>query len=308
MRDQHEGAEVFVWNAKYETGIELVDTQHKGLVGIINRVGEASQQSQPSGTIEPILDELAAYARDHFAMEHRLMRDAGLHEPFVGDHVATHGSFVKQLDLMRSCMRDAPDRLLPGLLRYLITWLAEHILVEDQAMAWQVRAVQGGMSAEAANAWASGKANPSHDALVEAMHRMYAEIAQRNAELSRANERLRERERELEQARRELAQFNAGLGARVAERTAEVYETQLRLQQEYDAQRALARQLEQMRRELDGRNASAALVALIESASRDAAELAHLLDAPDQPGEASGPARDAIERLLATLAAMRGAG
>lgn len=308
MRDQNEGAEVFVWSAKYETGIDLVNTQHKGLVGIINRVGEASQQSLEPGGIEPILDELAAYARDHFAMEHRLMRDAGLHEPFVHDHVATHGSFVKQLDLMRSCMRDAPDKLLPGLLRYLITWLAEHILVEDQAMAWQVRAVQGGMSAEAANAWASGKANPSHDALVEAMHRMYAEIAQRNAELSRANERLREREQELEQTRRELARFNAGLGARVAERTAEVYETQLRLQQEYDAQRALARQLEQLRRELEGRSASAAQVALIESASRDVAELARLVEAPGQPEGASVSAREAIERLLATLATMRNTG
>lgn len=307
MRDQGEGSEVFVWSAKYETGIELVDTQHKGLVSIINRVGEASQQSQPPGSIESILDELAAYARDHFAMEHRLMRDAGLHEPFVHDHVATHGSFVKQLDLMRACMRDAPDQLLPGLLRYLITWLAEHILVEDQAMAWQVRAVEGGMSAEAANAWASGKANPSHDALVEAMHRMYAEIAQRNAELSLANERLREREQDLEQARRELARFNAGLGARVAERTAEVYETQLRLQQEYDAQRALARQLEQMRHELEGRTVSGAQIALIESASRDVAELARLLDEPDLSGDAPGLARAVLERLQATLAAMRSA-
>lgn len=115
------------------------------------------------------------------------------------------------------------------------------------------------MSAEAANAWASGKANPSHDALVEAMHRMYAEIAQRNAELSRANERSREREQELEQTRRGSGMVQRGAGrARCGADCRSFTETQLRLQQEYDAQRALARQLEQLRRELEGRSASAA--------------------------------------------------
>lgn len=301
MAPAQEGAlDVFVWSAKYETGIELVDAQHHGLVDLINRVGTIQRESAPVAMLEPVLDELAAYARDHFAMEHRLMREAGLEAGFVRDHVATHGSFVKQLDLMRACLQNAPQALLPGLLRYLIAWLAEHILVEDQAMAWQVRAIAGGMSAEAANAWASGKANPSHDALVEAMHRMYAELAQRNAEMERTNARLREREQQLEQARRELAGFNAGLGERVAQRTAEVYEAQLRLQQEYDAQRALSNQLERARRELEARSVRTPPAEVIDGMSVELDEIEQQF-----AGQASGMRKPG--EVLASIARLRDA-
>lgn len=306
VQQARDAGEAFVWSSKYETGIELVDTQHRNLVALINRVGEAQQQSQPSFTIEPILEELAAYARDHFATEHRLMRDAGLHEDYVRNHVSSHASFVKQLDLMRACLEDAPEQLVPDLLRYLITWLAEHILVEDQAMAWQVRAIQGGMSPRAASAWATGKANPSHDALVEAMYRMYSGIAQRNAELRLANQRLRERELQLEQARRELAQLNTGLGTRVAERTAEIYETQLRLQEEYETRRLLARQLEQAQRELDVRADTEACAAVIDSARRELDGLAAVLATARLQDDAAARARSGMDRLRDALYLLRG--
>lgn len=298
--DQESIDEAFVWSAKYETGIELVDQQHHGLVDLINRVGAAYRQAAPPAMLEPVLDQLVVYARDHFAMEHQLMRDAGLDDGFVCQHVGAHGSFAKQVELMRGCLHKSPQTLLPGLLRYLITWLAEHILVEDQAMAWQVRAIRGGMSPEAARAWAASKANPSHDALVEAMHRMYAELAQRNSEMERMNARLLEREQQLEHARRELASFNAGLGQRVAQRTAEVYEAQLRLQQEYDAQRALTKQLERTRRELEAQTAGLPSLEFIDEMFRN-------LDAIEQQLAAASPGVVDPQRAFAALGKMRDA-
>ncbi|MBK7665663.1 MAG: hemerythrin domain-containing protein [Sterolibacteriaceae bacterium] len=98
--------DVFVWSAKYETGIEIVDTQHHGLVDLINRIGTVHREAAPVSVLEQVLDELAAYARDHFATEHRLMHEAGLDQAYVSDHVATHGSFVKQLGLMRGFLQE----------------------------------------------------------------------------------------------------------------------------------------------------------------------------------------------------------
>lgn len=300
--------DVFVWSAKYETGIKIVDVQHHGLVDLINRVGTVHREAAPMPVLEQVLDELAAYARDHFATEHRLMREAGIDEGFVSDHVAMHASFVKQLGLMRGFLQNSPQALLPGLLRYLISWLAEHILVEDQAMAWQVRAVGDGMSAEAARAWASGKANPSHDALVEAMHRMYAELAQRNVEIERANARLLEREHQLERARRELATFNAGLGQRVAQRTAEVYEAQLRLQQEYDAQRSLAKQLDRTRRELEARAVGALSDEFIDGMSKELDDIEQQICGPTCELRDPGRALASIKRLREAIATVRSLG
>lgn len=300
--------DAFVWSEKYETGLDTVDRQHRSLVGLINRVGVAFRQDAPAAVLEPALDELVAYARDHFAMEHQLMRDAGLDQGFVAGHVAAHGSFASHVELMRGRLQKSPASLLPGLLRYLlrylITWLAEHILVEDQAMARQVRAIRAGMSAEDARACAVDKANPSHDALIEALHRMYAELALRNAEMERMNARLIEREQQLERARRELASFNAGLGQRVAQRTAEVYEAQLRLQQEYDAQRALTHQLERTRRELDAHAAGLPSVEVIDDMFGSLDEIEQQLGAglprladPDRAFAAIGRLREAIGSL-----------
>ena len=306
--DQECMVDVFVWSAKYETGIELVDAQHHGLVDLINRIGTVHRDSAPVSVREQVLDELAEYARSHFATEHRLMRDAGLDQGFIHDHVAMHGSFVKQLGLMRACLHNSPKTLLPGLLRYLITWLAEHILVEDQAMALQVRAIAGGMSAEAAKAWANGKANPSHDALVEAMHRMYAELAQRNAEMERTNAKLLEREHQLEHARRELATFNAGLGQRVAQRTAEVYEAQLRLQQEYDAQRSLTHQLERTRRELEARTTGLQSPEFFDDMSKQLDEIEQQLVGTSSETRDAERALASIRRLRDAIASLRLAG
>ncbi len=302
---QELAVDVFVWGTKYETGIEVVDAQHRGLVDLINRLGAVHRESAPAQMREQVLDELAAYARDHFATEQRLMHDAGLDQDYVRDHLGAHANFVKQLGLMRACLHNSPKTLLPGLQRYLITWLAEHILGEDQSMAWQVRAVGGGMSATAASASIAGKANPGHDALIEAMHRMYAELAHRNAEIERTNERLREREEQLENARRELAGYNAGLGQRVAQRTAEVYEAQLRLQQEYDVQRSLNKQLERTRRELEQRESGLPAAEFLDEMSDQLDEIERQIVGTVAGERSPAAAFASIGRLRDALATLR---
>lgn len=301
-RDPHAlppGTNVFVWSSRYETGITVVDVQHQGLVDLINRVGRALETGADAIEIQVVLEELVAYARDHFATEARLMRESGVDLGFAEQHIAGHGRFVKQLALLRDIAREAPQRFLPALHDYLINWLAQHILVDDQAMA---RAVQGLADDAAAHAETNGEFDLGHEALVDAMHHMYEVLAARNAELSARNAELQERKRQLNEARRQLAEFNAGLGEQLATRTAQVYQAQHQLQQHQDVRDALERQLRQVQHAAKRRlRLPDALLRQCESALDHFSNLLAAMPSPSKELEDAGGELAHLVRTLVSL-------
>ena len=54
----------FHWSKYFETGLETIDMQHRGLVDLINRLGDLLIQSQGASLadINTLFTELAAYA------------------------------------------------------------------------------------------------------------------------------------------------------------------------------------------------------------------------------------------------------
>lgn len=240
--------QAFVWNARYETGIRMVDEQHRQLVALINELAEAHGREAGVDTVDGVLDRLSDYARYHFSAERGLMEDSGIDREGVAGHMMSHGSFITQLGLMRAWVREAPQKVAPELLRYLTAWLAEHILGEDQAMARQIRAVAEGTPPHLAYSQHKGPIGGSRDMLVEAMHRLFDELASRNAELARRNAQLKERERELQAARQEFARVNERLEQRLAERAIELLEVSQRLSQALEHERELTHRLQELRR------------------------------------------------------------
>lgn len=209
---------VFVWDARYNTGLNEVDEQHRRLVDIINDVDRLLRVESPIAVLEPTLDALTDYAKYHFATEERLM-DALKCEPgHVGRHKRAHEEFVRQVSLMRAQSRVNPNEFIPTLLRFLSTWLVHHILTTDQAFARQVFAIRGGAPLEQAYLDAgAGRADPAAEALLEALNRLYGDVARRNIGLAELNQELRHREKELRTLQDDLHQANKDLEKRLAE-------------------------------------------------------------------------------------------
>ena len=67
------------WSEKYELGIDKIDTQHKRLVSIINRLEEAWRENKHSDTVKTIFQSLRDYTNYHFSFEEMAMERNRFH-------------------------------------------------------------------------------------------------------------------------------------------------------------------------------------------------------------------------------------
>lgn len=202
----------FQWDARYETGIALVDAQHQTLVAMLNMLIAVltGEHAASPDEILALLDELDRYARLHFADEERVMREGGYAAHECDKHARQHAVFAEQIGNARNEYLAAahPIGLLESLARFVTSWLSFHILGSDMQMARQIRAA-GENSPDLAEV-ARNRANEAGrtEVLVDAMQQVYTLMAERNAALAAARD--------------ELALLNASLEQRVSERTADL--------------------------------------------------------------------------------------
>lgn len=195
--------ESFIWDKHFVTGLTEVDLQHHHLVDVINQFGELL--TQPEGVafdhIEKVFGELAAYAQYHFAEEESLMDKTGLDPRHCEHHRREHASFILEVVQMHAAIsRENPDTAKP-LLKFLIYWLAYHILGSDQSMAKQISAIRAGQTPNDAYLAEERMKEGAVEPLLHALNGLFRQVSERN---------------------RELLQLNQTLETRVAERTEEL--------------------------------------------------------------------------------------
>ena len=178
--------DIFAWHERYMTGEPVVDNEHQGLFRLINWIIEHQSTSTPPEEIEKVLGQLIEYAVVHFGHEEDLMLKAGCDPRFIEIHKNVHRDFGQQVTKMREFPSD--EASLDFLLRFLCSWLAQHILGMDQSMARQVRQIRQGV--DPAKAFEDEKklvADPATSSLLNGMNAMFRLVAARNDELQKAN-------------------------------------------------------------------------------------------------------------------------
>ena len=123
---------MLTWNPSLAIGVPLVDAQHEALFAHAARFEEAVRGHASGARVAELFDFLGAYARDHFAAEERIMRDAGF--PGLAEHVREHAEFTRRLKLLEPLWeREGESQLLLEMLLALFkTWQVEHITASDQ--------------------------------------------------------------------------------------------------------------------------------------------------------------------------------
>lgn len=120
----------FQWNDSMSVGSELIDSDHRALIDLINRVGESACDTADPVDCAEILDSLIAYVEYHFAREEKMMEAAGY--PEVEHHRAEHAGFTNHAyQLRREFDLDATAIDTAALSVYLRNWLNHHILIQD---------------------------------------------------------------------------------------------------------------------------------------------------------------------------------
>jgi hemerythrin len=204
--------ESFHWDSHFETGLAEVDQQHHFLVDLINRFGDLLTQVAPvsRGALEQVLNELAAYSQYHFKDEQGLMQRAGIDARHFARHLQVHDSFLQEVTRLGQTVLQRSEAAEP-LLKFLIYWLACHILGTDQSMARQLRAIAAGQTPEAAYLDEKDVNEAIIEPLLNALNGLFHEISERNRDLLELNRtletRVAERTRSLSEANRRLEEI-----------------------------------------------------------------------------------------------------
>ena len=123
------------WGYHFITGISEIDGQHRTLVALANDLEATVNAGADILIIEDAFQSLAGYTRVHFALEEKLMDEAGVDAEHVHTHRLAHASFVGDLMRMWHLKGDDAGNSPKRLLEFLTTWIYRHILITDRDMA-----------------------------------------------------------------------------------------------------------------------------------------------------------------------------
>lgn len=114
------------WMAEFEIGIPVIDAQHKRLIEIANDIHRL--RASPKrwwGALE----DLMAYSQYHFALEERLMSEAGFDG--LDAHRLAHEALGEQVaELWQGRATTTPEQVLD----LLVGWVLNHILTCDREL------------------------------------------------------------------------------------------------------------------------------------------------------------------------------
>jgi hemerythrin-like metal-binding protein/PAS domain S-box-containing protein len=190
--------EIFPWDKNFETGIELIDQQHKVLVNILNKLAAHLANLSGSIVLNEIFDELIAYTDYHFKTEEGIWVSYFAGDEWYTSHEATHGTFIEEvLALKNNDKQKHLDDVVHDIVTFLSKWLAYHILDTDKRMAKAALAITSGSSIEEAKIISNAEMTGSMKVLIQTVLSMYESISSRTMDLMREKSLRRQAEEAL---------------------------------------------------------------------------------------------------------------
>lgn len=125
-----------VWQEDLNTGIQIIDDQHKRIVAMINLLIHANENNHSREEVGEVLAELVDYTLSHFAFEEALLEEAGY--AFTRPHKRVHEIFTGRVSEYNMRFQAGED-VTQELINLLSRWLFNHIRNDDKAYAQTVK-------------------------------------------------------------------------------------------------------------------------------------------------------------------------
>jgi len=199
-----DGFEVFPWNKNFETGIEIVDKQHKKIVDFLNELA-SHLVFDNLVELERVFGELADYANYHFKTEESIWEPYFKDDTWYQDHKGVHESFIPKVVELREAesVKDL-NAVIEDVISFLINWLAFHILDSDKRMAIVLREMDDGQELAQAKRTADSEMSESVKVLIGTVLSMYDKLSSRTMDLMKEREIRKKVELELRERSEEL--------------------------------------------------------------------------------------------------------
>ena len=127
------------WTKDLDTGIDVIDGQHKQIVEYINKLDDARITFNRT-VIKKVISDTVDYTVSHFGFEETLIEDAGY--AFIRPHKRVHELFIKRVSEYKERF-DNGEEVADELHDLLFRWLFSHIKNDDAAYVPAVKASLG---------------------------------------------------------------------------------------------------------------------------------------------------------------------
>ena len=118
------------------TGNEMIDSQHKELIGRMNKLLESCEKSNEKSVAVKTLDYLSDYTDFHFSAEELLQKD--IEYPGYEKHKAQHEAFkqtIKELEEMLQDEEGPSNAFVEKVQENVVNWFYTHIEGFDRSVA-----------------------------------------------------------------------------------------------------------------------------------------------------------------------------
>ena len=119
------------WSERLSVGYQPIDDQHRRLVEIINCLHDAMAEGKGHQALGQVLGGLVDYTQTHFASEEAMMQKHG----YAGyaEQKLQHDALTRSVLELQSQFRAGQMALTMDVMKFLKTWLVDHIESSDKA-------------------------------------------------------------------------------------------------------------------------------------------------------------------------------
>ncbi|MBI5889703.1 MAG: bacteriohemerythrin [Nitrosomonadales bacterium] len=124
-----------VWREQLSVGNDVIDADHKYLIGIVNRV-ESSLATRNRSGLAAALDDLSQYSTVHFDREEKIAAAVGYAQvPHLNE---SHQALLAKLDQVKGEINamgaEWSAEAVDNFTAFLRNWLIDHVIKEDLLM------------------------------------------------------------------------------------------------------------------------------------------------------------------------------
>jgi hemerythrin len=124
---------LLVWNPDWETGVPMIDDQHRELFRRVDALMSAIHMDDAKETVPGLLGFLADYVTHHFQAEEAEM--VASRYPGLDQHRQIHADMAAKVAAMLRQVETNPASLTDDVLEFITEWLVMHINGVDRQMA-----------------------------------------------------------------------------------------------------------------------------------------------------------------------------
>lgn len=121
------------WDESFELDIDIIDSQHRRLVDIVNKLNGAMSQGQGNNVLSEIFNDLKGYTVEHFKTEEELFDEHGYEE--TDQHKKIHADLVGKVLEFEEQFKSGKVAMSRDLMEFLRDWLTNHIKGTDKKYA-----------------------------------------------------------------------------------------------------------------------------------------------------------------------------